>query len=95
MAGMDQGVMALAATISISEAPVKGHAIPIMRIEVTQDHRRLPMPYPLLPSLEFLTRNLNPISPSLRPQVYPASYNIIFKNLETIINPFMQAAWNY
>ena len=82
MAGMAQSIMALTVTISISGAPVGGHTIPTMCIEFTEDHRRLPMSHPLLPSLEFLTRNPNPISPSPQLEVYPANYNIIFKNSE-------------
>jgi hypothetical protein len=69
----------LTVTIRISGAPAGGHAIPTMESGFMEDHRRLPMSYPLLPSWEFLTRNPNPI-PSLHLQVYPANFNIIFKN---------------
>lgn len=81
MAGMAQGLMALTVTIKISGAPVGGHTIPTMEIGFMEDHRGLPMSYPLLPSWEFLTHNPrhNPI-PSPQLEVYPVKYNIIFKN---------------
>ncbi len=50
-----------------------------------EDHRRLPMSHPLLQSLGFLMRNPNPLSPSPHLEVYPAHYNIIFKNSEKFI----------
>ncbi len=83
MAGMAQDIMALTVTMIISGAPVGGHTIPTM---FTEDHRRLPMLRPLLPSLEFRTRKPNPISPSPDLEVYPAHYNIIFKNSERFID---------
>ncbi len=88
MAGMAQGIMTLTATIGIPRASVEGHSIPTMWSEFMEDHHRLPMSRPLLPSWEFLMRNPNPISPSPHLEVYPAQYNIIFKNSEKTINLF-------
>ena len=72
--------MTLTATVGIPGASVGDHSIPTMWSEFMEDHRRLPMPRPLLPSLEFLLCNPNPIFPSPDLEVYPAHYNIIFKN---------------
>jgi hypothetical protein len=80
MGGMAQGIMALTAPISISGAPVWVHTIPVT-MRTTQDHRS-PMSHPLLPSLEFLTSNPNPFSPSPQLRAYPANYNLIFNNSE-------------
>jgi hypothetical protein len=91
MAGMAQGLMVLTATIRISGAPAGGHAIPIMEIGFMEDHRRLPMSYPLLLSWEFLTRNPKPF-PSLHLRVYPANFNIIFKNPENQLTLYSRAA---
>jgi hypothetical protein len=66
MAGMARGLMALTAIIGISGASVEGQ-------DFTQDHRRLPMSPPLLLSLEFLTCNPNPFSPSPHLQVSPGN----------------------
>jgi hypothetical protein len=91
MAGMAQGPVALTVTIRISGAPVGGHTIPTMRVEVMEDHRRLPMSYPLLPSWEFLTLNPNIPSPYL--QVYPGNFNIIFKNSKNQLTLYPLAAF--
>jgi hypothetical protein len=74
MVGMAQGIMPLTVTISISGT-----------MRTTQDHRRLPMSHPLLPSLESRLRNPNPISPN---PVYPATYNGTFKNSGRLVNLF-------
>jgi hypothetical protein len=91
MAGMAQDLMALTVTTSISGAPVGDNTIPTMQAEFMEDHRRLPMPYPLLPSLEFLMRNPNPI-PSPHLQVYPANFSIIFKNSKNQLTLYPLAA---
>ena len=85
IAAMAQGLMGLTVTTGISGTPIGGHTIPIMYIEFMEDHRRLPMSHPWLPSLEFLMRNRNPLSPSPDLEVYQAPYNIIFKNSESFI----------
>jgi hypothetical protein len=63
MGGMVHGIMTLTVTASIFGAIITA----LMGIEFTQNHQRLPMSVPLLPSLEFnLTRNHNHFSPHRR-----------------------------
>jgi hypothetical protein len=93
MGGMGPGIMALTAVISIFGTTAEGHTIPTTWNEVAEDHRRLPTSHPLLPLLEFRTRNPNPITPSPRFQVYPANYNGIFKNSERLVNLSTRAAF--
>jgi len=84
MAGLAQGIMTLTAMIGIPGASAGDHSIPTTWIEFMEDRRVLPMSRPLLPSWGFLLCNPNPISPSPDLGVYPAHYNIIFKNFGKI-----------
>ena len=93
MDGMGPGIMALTAIISIFGATAEGHNIPTTWNEFAEDHRRLPTLHPLLRSLEFRTRNPNPIIPSPQLQVYPAKYNGIFKISERLVNLSTRAAF--
>jgi hypothetical protein len=66
--GRARGLIRMPITGSNSGAPAWVRTIPVpMPIKFIQDHRRLPMSGPLLPSLEFsLIRNPNPVFPSRR-----------------------------
>ena len=80
--------MALGIMVIISGTPGRVHTVPVTMC-TTQDHRRLSMSNPLLPSLEFsLARNPNPFTPSPHLQAYPANSTLAFKQLGKTLQPF-------